>query len=150
MEKYRSSWRVPRLFHLQYLADLLSGINEGLDRSKLEMKLAERKQFFEDEKYKVLGRGHPLMKNLSTARNLLHESLAVASQLNLIGHVSVPCLTADGRLYLTLSGDDQLNFFANRFLGTYKAAPNVLLALSSQPKSEMLLPTHHVRSLGER
>jgi hypothetical protein len=150
MQKTSSSWRVPRVFHLQYLTDFLSSINSGLEGAKLESKIAERKQFFENEKYKILGRGHPLMKNLSTARNLLHECFTIAYDLDFLNESNGHTLTADGKLYLSLEGIRRLDFFANRFLATYKAARNVLLVLSSQPNHEILIPTQHVRSIGDR
>jgi len=137
--------RVPRVTRLEYLIDLLKGVEKGYDRQRLEQVLSERKTWFEAQKYQALGRGRPFMKALRGARNLLADSIKMATQMGYAEYNSVLRLTEEGQRFLFSDGEEQNNSFASKFLNIYYVASELLVVLLRQPDEELEVPdTSHL------
>jgi len=147
-EPYRS---VPRVSRLEYLVDFLTAFSKGANRAELESKLIERKSWFEDEKYKAVGRGKPFgNKALAHASSLLTDSFALSRQLGFIqGKEGDRKLTEEGQRFLSVSDYISCpNLFAQRFVRTYSSAQDLMLLLDKAPNHQITLSTQTYKKEG--
>lgn len=136
--------RIPRISRMEYVIDFLTAIKEGLDTKSAEEKLARRKQSFESEKYKALGRGAPFSekqkKRLMIASSLLAECKKLSSTLGLVTHGEQTKLTTAGEKLIALPSSWQKIFFAKLLLDCYQDFRNFLMALRESPTKQVSLP----------
>jgi hypothetical protein len=141
---------VPVVLRLEYLVDYLQGVAARADPASLESILAERKRAFETEKYKALGRGRPFSRKLSYAAILVQHCGKMSSQMGFVGRGPKAALSSDGETLLHSPEKIRLDLFASRFLATYEATRKLLLLMNERINKEIVFPTEHSRTEGER
>lgn len=142
--------RVPLVKRTEYIFDFLAVVKNGYSKEATETKLAERKRFFEIEKMRAVGRGHPSTARLKKTARLLYFTQTLSRQIGLVE-------LNDGIYYLTRTGDDLLQtvaqggepdaFLLSALLRTYPSFQEVFAAIDATKGREMILPSTVVKSV---
>lgn len=142
--------RVPLVKRVEYILDLLETVNRGYSREAAEAKLAERKRSFEVEKARALGRGNPFTARLKQAGRLAEFCERLCRQTGLIESASgIHRLTSNGERILGMSseGIEPDALLLESLLRTYPSFQQVISAINSAEKCEVILPSTKLRAL---
>ncbi len=131
---------IPLVRRLEYLEEFLLGVSEGGGIQRIEERLAAKKKFFELEKSRAVGRGHPFMKKLEEARRLPELCRTMARQLGLIeggGNLEVSAL---GRKYLESDDLARSQLLVRGMLQTYVRFRRLVKGLAALEGNELEVP----------